>query len=57
MNSTVVRRVGSVFTAAIATTALLFVLGATESKAGASGWCKDGVSQALTGLATDICRR
>ncbi|MCO1578680.1 hypothetical protein M8C13_23275 [Crossiella sp. SN42] len=56
MNSTVVRRVGSVFTAAIATTALLFVLGATESKAGASGWCKDA-GQALTALATDICRR
>ncbi|MGO1048880.1 hypothetical protein [Crossiella sp. CA198] len=40
MTSTVVRRIASVCTAAIAATALLLVVGATESKAAESGWCK-----------------
>ncbi|MCK2239431.1 MULTISPECIES: hypothetical protein [unclassified Crossiella] len=69
MTSTVVRRIASVCTAAIAATALLLVVGATESKAADSGWCKGPgpcTAPAPAGwcadtagptLATDICRR
>ncbi|GAA2817878.1 hypothetical protein [Crossiella cryophila] len=69
MTSTVIRRVASVFTAAVAATGLLLVVGATEGKAAESGWCKGpgpctapapaGWCQDGAGLTlgSDICRR